>query len=206
MHTTKKDLGFPRPYLRDGVPGLPIERQREMLQAAGVDISDERMLFVDRLTDAAIKRRDPVALKQRAVVLNPLHEGETIYIAGLRVLGWTMSDIARSLLAAAKRQANVHCVDTGVTYSADMPGSELLEALAGAEEAHRRGTAQEKQHRAVTAARAAKNRRTAVKVLRAEPLWRDRNYTVDQIAAEVGLSRRTLYNALGPRWEDVQHA
>jgi hypothetical protein len=43
-----------------------------------------------------------------------------------------MSDIARALLAAAQRKTNVHCVDTGTTFSADMPGELLLEALANA--------------------------------------------------------------------------
>jgi hypothetical protein len=42
------------------------------------------MLFIDRLTKAAIKRRRPASLKQRTAVLNPLHEGETIIVAGLR--------------------------------------------------------------------------------------------------------------------------
>jgi AcrR family transcriptional regulator len=51
-----------------------------------------------------------------------------------------------------------------------------------------------------------KRLRNAPKLERARALWGDPDYTVDQIAARVGLSRRTLYNALGRRWEDVQHA
>lgn len=47
--------------------------------------------------------------------------------------------------------------------------------------------------------------RSAPKIEQARLLWRDSNYTVEQISQQVGLSRRTLYNALGPRWEDVQH-
>jgi AraC-like DNA-binding protein len=179
-----------------------------MLREAGVDVSDKRMLFVDRLTKAAIKRRDPASLKDRVSLLDPRHESETIYVAGLRVLGWTMSDIARALLTAARSRANVHCVDTGLTYSADMPGEVLLEALAGAEEANRRGAAQDRQRRAVTASQAAREHRKAKRLREARPMWSDRDYTVDQIAEKVGLSRRTLYNSLGPRWEDagVQHA
>jgi hypothetical protein len=38
------------------------------------------------------------------------------------------------------------------------------------------------------------------KIERARRLWGDSDWTVDDIAAAVGLSRRTLYYALGPRW------
>lgn len=201
-------LGWPRPYLRDGVPGLLLERQMEMLREAGIDVSDSRMLYIDRLSRAAIKKRDPASLKQRADVLNPRHEGETIYVAGLRVLGWRMSDIARALLAAAQHGANVHCVDTGTTYSADMPGEMLLEALASAEEAHRRGEAIDRQARAVSASQRARARRKADRLARIRDRWRDGNYTVDQLSEESGLSRRTLYNELGPRFDDAgaEHA
>jgi hypothetical protein len=208
MHIIEKKFGYPRPYLRDGVPGLPFERQLEMLREAGVDVSDPRMLYVDRLTKAAIKRRDPAALKDRVDVLNPRREGETIVVAGLRVLGWTMSDIARALLAAAQRKANVYCVDTGATYSIDMPGEMLLEALASAEEGHRRGLAKDKQTRAVTASQRVRARRKTERLARIRDKWRDRDYTVDQLSEESGLSRRTLYNALGPRFDDAanEHA
>jgi hypothetical protein len=45
--------------------------------------------------------------------------------------------------------------------------------------------------------------RNAPKLERARAIWRNPDYTVDQIATHVGLSRRTLYLALGPRWETV---
>jgi len=180
-----------------------------MLREAGVDVSNPRMLYVDRLSKAAVKKRDPAALKQRASLLDPEHDGETIYIAGLRVLGWTMNDIARALLAAANSNTNVHCVDTGTTYSADMPGPALLEALASAEEAHRRGVAQDRQTRATTASqrKRAKAKQAALNKIRER--WRDRAHDTDALIAESGLSRRTVYTALGPRFEGdagVEHA
>ncbi len=207
MHA-EKQLGYPRPYLRDGVPGLPFDRQMEMLREAGVDVSDHRKLYVDRLTKAAVKRRDPASLKDRVDVLNPHREGETIYVAGLRVLGWTMSDIARALLAAAKRKANVHCVDTGQTFSADMPGVALLEALASAEEAHRKGVVKERQTRAVTAAQRARAKRKAERLDKIRDRWHDRAYDTDDLLREAGLSRRTVYNELKARFPDerIEHA
>ena len=208
MHDTKKDLGYPRPYFRDGVPGLPFDLQMEMLREAGVDVGDPRKLYVDRLTKAAVKRRDPASLKDRVDALNPRREGETIYVAGLRVLGWTMSDIARALLAAAKRKANVHCIDTGQTFSADMPGEALLEALASAEEAHRRGVVKERQTRAVTAAQRSRAKRKAERLDKIRDRWHDRAYDTDELLKEAGLSRRTVYNELKARFPDerIEHA
>ncbi len=209
-------LGYARPYLRDGVPGLPFDRQLEMLRAAGVDVSDPKKLYVDRLTKAAVKRRDPASLKDRGDALNPRpgdllnphREGETIYVAGLRVLGWTMSDIARSLLAATRRKANVHCVDTGQTFSADMPGEALLEALASAEEAHRKGVVKERQARATTASERARAKRKKAALDKIRDRWHDRAYDTDELIKEAGLSRRTVYSELKARFPDerIEHA
>jgi hypothetical protein len=55
---------------------------------------------------------------------------------------------------------------------------------------------------ATDAAAAAKRKRTAEKILIARPKWHDKAFTVEQISAESGLSRRTLYNELGSRWEN----
>lgn len=208
LHTPKKDLGYPRPYLRDGVPGLPFDRQIEMLREAGVDVSDRSKLYVDRLTKAAVKRRDPASLKDRGDVLNPWREGETIFVASLRVLGWTMSDIARSLLAAAEHKANVHCVDTGQTFSDDMPAEALLEALASADEAHRRAVVKERQARATTASERARAKRKEARLALIRGRWHDRAYDTDELIKESGLSRRTVYTALKARFPDerIEHA
>jgi hypothetical protein len=173
-----------------------------MLIGAGFDLSDECMLYIDRLSKAAIKRRDVSLLKQRADVLMSRHPGETIVLAGLRVFDWTMSGIARCLLIAAEHKAHVFCADTGTLYTADMPGPALLEALASAEEAHRRGVAKDRQARATTAAQRARARAKAVALDKIRDRWRDRAYDTDALLAEAGLSRRTIYNELGPRFED----
>ena len=201
MHTPKKDLGYPRPYLRDGVPGLSLERQREMMRTVGIDVTDEHMLYVDHLTKAAVKARDPASLKEREYVLTPRLPGEAIYLAGLRVLGWTMSDIAHALAQAWRRKLAVYCIDIDRVFSEDTPLIEMLDAIASAEEAHRRAAGQDRAAKATSASRKKREDRKVKKLAVARPLWHDRNFTVPQIEAESGLSRRTLYNELGPRWE-----
>lgn len=206
MHTPKKDLGYPRPYLRDGVPGLSLERQREMMRTVGIDVSDERMLYVDHLTKAAVKAREPGSLKEREEALNPRREGEAIYLAGLRVLGWAMADIAHAFAQAWRRKAVVYCIDIDQVFSVETPVPELLDAIASAEEAGRRAANADKQARATTASQKKRARQKLEKLSIARPKWRDKSFTVDQIAAECGLSRRTLYTELGPRWESEKGA
>ena len=48
--------GWPRPYVRDGVPGLPMERQEEILSAIGLDLSDEKA-YRDHLSRAKLRKR-----------------------------------------------------------------------------------------------------------------------------------------------------
>lgn len=178
-----------------------------MMRTAGIDVTDQRMLYVDKLTKAAVKAREPGSLKEREEVLSPRRSGEAIYLAGLRVLGWTMPDIAHALAQAWRHKAVVYCIDIDRVFSVETPLSELLDAIASAEEASRRAANSEKQARATTASQKKRTRQKLEKLAIARPKWRDRSFTVDQIAAESGLSRRTLYNELGPRWESegAQH-
>lgn len=193
-----------RPYLRDGVGGLPIEKQAEMLRAAGVDLGGENMdrAFVDRLSKNAIRKRERKSLKQREYLLEPTTRTSTeiICLASLRVLGWNMLDIANCILDAAERRARIHCLDTGVIYSAEMSGMELLQALVLADEASARNRAKNMQG-GTGAAAAAKRRRTNAKLGRASELWArpSTEITVAEISKEVGLSPGTLYKALGRR-------
>lgn len=199
---------WPRPYLRDGVGGLPIERQAEMLRAAGVDLGGEKMerAFVDRLTKNQIRKRERASLKQRDVLLAPSarRTTEMICLASLRVLGWNIFDIANCILLAAKRRARIRCVDTGTIYSVDMTGVELLQALVLSEEASMR-TRVRMLSGGVTAAAEAKKRRNAPKLRHARGLWirPSSEISAKEIAERVKLSVKTLYKALGPR-EDAR--
>lgn len=177
-----------------------------MLRTAGIDVTDEKMLYVDRLTKAAVKARDPASLKEREYLLKPPRPGEAVYLAGLRVLGLTMPDIAHAVAQAWQRQLVVYCVDIDRVFSAETPIAEMIEAIASAEDAHRRAVGQEKAARATAASRKKREERKVRQLAVARPLWHDRSYTVNQIALECGLSRRTLYDALGPRWETEKGA
>jgi hypothetical protein len=66
--------------------------------------------YADHLNKAQIKRREADSLKDRAQMLRPTTRGtsELIYVAGLRVLGWTMADLSRSLAAAGRREGGLH--------------------------------------------------------------------------------------------------
>ena len=94
------------PYLRDGVPGLTMAEQEAALRAAGADLA---AAYRDKLTKMQIKRRTSDSLSQRAKMLHapPSRAVETIYVANLQALGWTMADISRSLAAAGRRNACV---------------------------------------------------------------------------------------------------
>src|SRR5712664_1013130 len=110
--------GYPRPYMRDGVPGLPFERQREMLSALGLDLSDEGKLYIDRFSKRRANKRPPLPLRDQAV--SPDHSwqvGETVYVAGLRVLGWDHLDASRAISTAFSKGCRIYCADTGTLYS-----------------------------------------------------------------------------------------
>lgn len=186
--------GWPRPYIRDGVPGLPIERQSEMLMTLGLDLSDEKKIWMDRVSRPRIKARGPLPMRDE--VVNPRHFGETIYIAGLRVLGWDNLDVMRAATKAFEKQCRIYCADTGVVFSAETPASEILKALTLAEEARRRARTKRATEGQVSRQANRLSRGLAI----ARRLWPG-PMTVDEIAKEAGLSRRTLYEHLPSRDE-----
>jgi len=51
--------GWPRPYVRDGVPALSMEKQEEMLEALGLDLSDQKA-YRDNLSRPKIRKRAPL--------------------------------------------------------------------------------------------------------------------------------------------------
>lgn len=181
-----------------------------MLRAAGVDLGGESMdrSFVDRLSKNQIRKHERKALKQRAYLLAPSTRTTTemVYVASLRVLGWNIFDIANCILLASKRKARIRCVDTGMTYSLEMSGMELLQALVLAEEASMRNRAKILSG-GVSAAAAAKKRRNTPKLRHARELWArpSTEISAKEIAARVRLSVRTLYKELGTR-EDARDA
>lgn len=190
--------GWPRPYMRDGVPGLPIERQEEMLVAAGLSVA-EGSVWVDHLSRAKIRARAP--LPERDSAVDPRHEGEVVYVASLRVLGWDNLDVMRAMQIAARKDVRVHCLDVGETYSGDMPASELLSALVRSEMARRRA----RTHRATEAQVSSRTARVEAGIEIAKGLW-DGPLPVVLIAKLAKVSTRTLYARLPPRrdWRERQ--
>lgn len=195
--------GWPRPYVRSGVPGLSMERQEEMLTAIGIDFSGNGYgIFCDKLSRAKILKRAP--LPERDSVVNPTHTGEVIYVASLRVLGWDHLDVAKAMAQAARRAASIHCADTGETYSPTTTAPDILNALIRAEEARRRT----RLDPAREAARATKQRRIEKGLAIARQHWPrpPGEISVKEIAKLAGLSVRTLYHRLPPRTQAQEEA
>jgi hypothetical protein len=183
--------GWPRPYMRDGVPGLPIERQEEMLAALGLDLSDDK-IYVDQLSRKKIAAHAP--LPERDYAVDPPHFGETVYVAGLRVLGWDHLDVLRATAKAFAEQCRIYCADTGAVYSANTPAEEMVNALARAEEARRRA----RTSRALEGQLSARAARLKAGLAIARPEWPGL-LTVAEIEKMSKLNRRTLYTHLGDR-------
>ncbi|MDB5848245.1 MAG: hypothetical protein JWP29_1997 [Rhodoferax sp.] len=196
----QKDSPHPRPYLRDGVPGLSFDDQEAAMKAADIDIS---RAYVDRLSKTQCHRRDPASLKDRAEMLKPSrrHEPELIIVASLRVLGWSMADICQSLAAAALRNASVRVLDRGETFDADTMDDALLEALADAEAQRKRGQTATARSAGVEAAAAARRKRREKALAEAKPLWGlpPGEISGAEIAKRVRLSIRLLHKHLGTR-------
>lgn len=190
----------PRAYVRDGVPGLTMAEQEAVLTGAGISL--ERC-YRDALKKSQIKRRDPEDLKDRGRLLRPTsaNRTEVVWLATLRVLGWTMADITKTLAVAAARGTSFHCADIGETFSADTINERLMLALAESEAARRRGQTETARSVGVMAsmARAEKRRRESLAI--AEPLWMlpSEEISIAEIAKKTKVSARTLQKWLGPR-------
>ncbi len=198
---------YPRPYLRDGVPGLTMKQQEAIRMDAGIDLTRG---YRDALKKAACRRRDPADLVQRALLLRPTSRRtpEMIYVAGLRVIGWSMSDVTRALAAAGRRNASVHAVDIGKTFTAATLEPELLEAIADAEEARRRGQTAAARSAGVEAAAAKRKKARDAKlaIARAEWIKPPGEVSGTEIASMIGVSLRSLHKWLGPRGEAREKA
>ncbi len=183
--------GWPRPYMRDGVPGLSIERQEEMLAALGLDLSDGK-IYVDNLSRKRIQARGP--LPERDYAVSPPHLGETVYLAGFRVLGWDNLDTMRAATTAFEHGCKIYCADTGSVYSAETPAGEMIKALTQAEEARRRA----RTSRALDGQLSRRAERLERGLAIAKREWAG-PLTVAVIAQMANLSTRTLYAHLPPR-------
>ena len=114
-------------------PAWTVERQRELLSGLGPE-------YVDVLGAAALKRKSPADLKQRAELLRPTsrQSGERIYVAALACIAWPghgERDFLAVLSALAGDAATLVDMETGGEI-APMPDAP---ALAAAVEDYRKG-------------------------------------------------------------------
>ncbi len=191
-------------YLREGVPGLSVVQQEELLARAGVSLEG---VYRDSLNPTQLRRREPGSLRQRAVMLSPGTYATpdvvpaVIHIAALRCIGWSVGDVARALAAVSRLGADVHTIDTGEMFSAGTLHAGLLEALAGLDETWRRGQTEEGRSAAaaVIVAKAEVARRAKIEAAR--PLWAKPSSEISsvEITQRVGMSLRSLHKWLGPR-------
>lgn len=201
---TKRQNGRILPYVRDGVPGLTMAEQEAALKQVGIDVAH---ITRDALSAAQLRRREPGSLKQRAELLHPVTgmqpdpTPDVICVAGLRCLGWNMADIARALAAAGRRGIGVHTVDTGRTFRPAVLDPDLLEALADADEAWRRGQTEDGRTAAAVAIAVKAEEVRRAKLEAARPLWAKPPGEISgaEIAKAVGISLGSLNKWLGPR-------
>jgi hypothetical protein len=198
--------GHPRPYVRDGVADLPREQQLTVLRDAGVPLDQ---LFEDRLSRRQIKARSYADLKDLAEMLRPTTRTtpETIFVASLRVLGWDIADIARSIAAAGRRHAAIVALDTNQVIPAGA-GPEVLDLLADIEDQQQRARKSATLSKGREAAKRRRDNRWQRARVIAIPLWGkpSEEWSAEKIAKELadrGLkySVKTLYNRLGTREE-----
>ena len=111
-------------YISNIDPAWPISRQRELL--AGID-----RVYEDRLNQAALKRRDPKELKDRALLLRPTSRQtpEVIVVASINCLAWTWEDLCAAVVAAEARHATIREASTGWQFAPGDGAGELARRL-----------------------------------------------------------------------------
>lgn len=191
-------------YLREGVPGLSVDQQEELLRKIGVSLEGA---YRDTLNPTQLRRREAGSLRQRAQMLNPAtypspeRVPQVIHVAAFRCLGWSVADVARALAAVSRMGAGVHAIDMSETLTVSMLHVGLLEALAGVDETWRRGQTEDGRSAAavVIATKAEVARRAKIEA--AKPLWAKPSSEISsvEITRRVGMSLRSLHKWLGPR-------
>ena len=192
---------FPRTYVRSGVYGLTLEEQEAALAIAGIET---HAAYVDKLTKAAITRRDPASLKARAEMLRvpPRAVMGRICVADCRVLGWSFPDICRTIAAAWRdSNASVYVVNARWELLPSMSAGDLLDVLGLMYDERIAADRLAIRHAGVEAAAEKRRRLRSSKLVHARRLWvlPQGEISAKEIAATVGLSVRTLHTYLGDR-------
>ncbi len=105
-----------RVYLSNIRSTWPISRQEARLDA---DLPDWRKgaVYLDEPTGAKRRAHTPGVLASRATMLRPTsrRSGETVSVASLSVLAWTLGDFLSVLASLAKRNATLVALDERLT-------------------------------------------------------------------------------------------
>lgn len=192
-----------RCYTRNGVWGWSIEAQRDALAAAGADMSRE---FCDELS--AARARMPARVKaewleQRMTALKKTSRtrGETLHVATLLALGINEADLIASIAAALARRDTVTAADSGFSIAPGAGAVEIGAAVADWTRAKRDAQTKPGRQNGNKAAADKARARTLAKLPDARKLWPlpTSKISTAEIAAQVGLSVKTLYTELGRR-------
>lgn len=188
-----------RLYVRNGVSGLPPERQVEILDLAGFS----GPVYRDDLSRNDMRTRNIEALTQREQMLRPIKRAlsERIAVASVRCLALTAVDLSYVLVAAAKRKATIHSVDTGETFPPDGGIEDVRAAMLAWECGRRVGqTMAARGKAAVVSPKLVEERRERALEI-ARPLWGlpTAEITGSEIAKRAGISVVSLITHLGQR-------
>lgn len=188
-----------RAYVRNGVVGWSVERQRQALAEAGF----EGPIYEDELTRAHLRGRNVAALQHRRDMLRPTSRTteEVILVASIRVLALSPVDLTAALAAASARHATVRALDTGLEISPSAGAAEIAAATAAWDKARRDDQTRDARGKGNEAAVQAAERRREAALAIARPLWGmpSEDMPATTIAERAGLSIGTLYRLLGRR-------
>lgn len=150
-----------------------------------------------------MRTRNVEALTQRAEMLRPIKRAvsERIAVASLYCLALTAVDLSSVIVAAAKRKAMIHAVDTGETFLPDGGIEDMQAAMLAWEHGRRVGqTMAAREKGAVVSAKLMEERRERALEI-AQPLWGlpTAEITGSEIAKRTGISVASLITHLGLR-------
>jgi DNA invertase Pin-like site-specific DNA recombinase len=188
-----------RAYIRNGVAGWPVERQRQALAEVGFD----GPIYEDTLTRAHLRGRNVAALEQRADMLRPTSRTtpEVILVSSIRVLALSPVDLTVALASASARHATIRALDTGLEIAPDAGAAQIAAAAAAWDKARRDDQTRDARGKGNEAAVRAAERRREAGLAIARPLWGLPSETMPaaEIAKRSGLSVGTLYRFLDRR-------
>lgn len=197
---------MPRFYLSNIRKGWPVERQEAALDAAAPGWR-KATVYRDVLPPRKRQSHGPADLIERASMLRPTRRrsNDTVTVAGVAPLAWTLPDFLAVLTALAARGDTLTDLDSGLSVPPDATASVIQQAADTFERAIRRVGSYGKTGGQVSGERRSEVAKTACE--RIAERWKlpSEDYPTAALLAEAGVSRPTAIQYLGPRqraqWE-----